>query len=297
MSSQSQERIAYARALASGLIVPILLIAAFLASARATYSPAPMPTKVVQPTTPSPIAEKTQTVSTMHVPSPMLALATSGDAYGFSDDGADHVYWALVEGGERKGSQTIGSTDDRARRMISRARRGESGQFLYLRIDSRDYIVRDSKILMAAREIVEPVQVLGRKMGELGGRQGLLGARQGVLGSQQARLGIQQAELGARQAELAMKAQSRERRGLSTTELEQERREIDDAMREFSRQQSELGRRQSELGERQSALGQEQSRYGEQMSRASREVEKQMRELGRKAIRSGEATEIVDTDA
>src|SRR5436190_11665100 len=160
MSSQSQERRAYLRALASGLIVPTLLIAAFLASVVAT--PRPSARSALAPL---PVPARPAQVATPPGPSPMLALATSGDAYGFSDEGADHVFWALVEGGERRGSQTIGSTDDRARRAIARASRREPGKFLYLRIDSRDYIVRDSKILMAAREIVEPVQVLGRKMG------------------------------------------------------------------------------------------------------------------------------------
>src|SRR5204863_477750 len=151
MSSQSQERRAYLRALASGLIVPTLLIAAFLTcvvatpkpSARSALAPLPVPALPAQ-------------VATTPGPSPTLCLATSGDAYGFSDDGADHVFWALVEGGERRGSQTIGSTDDRARRAIARASRREPGKFLYLRIDSRDYIVRDPKVLMAAREPCRP---------------------------------------------------------------------------------------------------------------------------------------------
>src|SRR5262249_18489253 len=148
MSSQSQERRAYARALASGLIVPTLLIAAFLASARATYSPAPIPSKVAPPSTPSAIDAKAHTpsgeqlvstrprckrpravaapksvanpkvlarcveaplpmtaqpaqavIAITRVSSPTLALATCGDAYGFSDDSADHVFWALVDGG------------------------------------------------------------------------------------------------------------------------------------------------------------------------------------------------------
>jgi len=258
MSLRSRESRANAKAFLSGMVVPTLLITLFLASARAT-------------------------------------LSAAGSSYGHSDD--RDFFWALVEGGDSGKRQTIGSTDDRAQRMITRALRRESGKFLYFRMDDRDYIVRDPETIATATAIVEPIETLGRKMGELGGRQGALGGRQGALGGEQGRLGARQAELTARQMSLAFQIRSRERRGLSTAQLEREQRRIEEAMNECSRRQSELGQRQSELGEQQSTLGAEQSRYGEQMSRLSQEVEKKLRKLVRESIESGQATESTEDDA
>src|SRR5262245_22166823 len=339
MSLRSRESRAYLKALLSGLVVPTMLIALFLASARATYSPVPAtpsskktaassiaeakpPTAVAKPST-----AKAQVVSnapkrnatrdvrqadaspTLRVavavttdPAPMLVTAgtksacLAGRSYGYSDDDRD-FFLSLVEAGEDDKRQTVGTTDDRALRMITRASRRERGKFLYLRIDHRDYIVRDPKTIAAASETVEPMQALGQKMGELGGRQGALGGRQGMLGGEQGALGARHAELAMRQASLSLQIRARERRGLSTAGLEREQRRIDQAMRECSRLQSELGRRQSELGERQSVLGAEQSRYGKEMSRLSAEVDKAMRRLAREAIESGEAEELTDDDA
>jgi len=257
MSLRSRESRANARAFLSGMVVPTLLITLFLASARAT-------------------------------------LSAAGSSYGSSDR---DFFWALVEGRDGGKRQTIGSTDDRAQRMITRALRRESGEFLYFRMDDRDYIVRDPETIATATAIVEPMEALGRKMGELGGRQGALGGRQGALGGELGRLGARQAELTARQMSLAFQIHSRERRGLSTAQLEREQRQIEEAMNECSRRQSDLGQRQSELGEQQSTLGAEQSRYGEQMNRVSQEVEKKLRKLLRQSIESGQATEFTEDDA
>ena len=334
MSLRSPESRAYARAFLSGMVVPTLLISSFLASARATFSPAPASPSVDRPTStqgasPKPSVAKpvaqpvaqpvakavakpvtkpvTKPVAKLVVnpvaqpaAQPVLATAAilncsaAGSSNGDSDD--RDFFWALVEGGDRK-RHTVGNTDERAQRMITRALRLGGGKFLYFRMDDRDYIVRDAETISAASKIVEPMEVLGRKMGELGGRQGALGGRQGALGGEQGRLGARQAELAAQQVSLAFKIRSRERRGLSTSLLEREQKRVDEAMRECSRRQSELGSRQSELGEEQSILGAEQSRYGAQMSRLSVEVEEKLRTLLRRSIESGEAMEPTEDDA
>ena len=343
MNFRSPESRADFKALLSGMVVPTLLIALFLASARATLSPAPAPSNSIRPALSAIAAAKPSTVAptavslqsnsrvpmasaaskrncstralpkaaapTSQVPlavatdaAPMFVVAgmgsacVAGSSYGYSQDDDRNFLWALVEGREGGKQQTVGNTDEHAQRMITRALRRERGKFLYLRIDHRDYIVRDPETIAAASELVEPMQVLGRKMGELGGRQGALGGRQGALGSEQGILGARQAELTMRQVSLGLQIRSRERRGLSTAGLEREHKRIDQALKECSRRQSELGRRQSELGEHQSVLGAEQSRYGEEMSRLSEEVEKSMRKLARESIDSRKAMELTDDD-
>jgi len=274
MSLGSKESRDYAKALLSGMIVPTLLIALFLVSARATLSPAAAPVKAV--------------------PAPTVTYL-AGSSYGSSED--REFFWALVDGRDEDKRHTIGSTDGRAQRLISRALRRDGGKFLYLRVDGRDYIVRDAGTVSSASEMVKPMEELGKKMGELGGRQGVLGGRQGELGGAQGMLGARQAELAARQVKLSLRIHSRERDGLSTAALEREKRDIDEEMRECSEKQTELGRRQTELGAQQTKLGAIQSRYGAEMSRVSADVEKRMRRLAQESIQSGQAVELTDDDA
>ena len=285
MRSKTSETRATAWAMATGLILPIFLIAAFLACARAKLGPAPGGEWSEAPKPAPSAAGVIETAS------------LGGSSYGYSDDRGRDFFWAIVEARGSRGRQTIGTTDDRAQEAIDWALRRNKGKFLYLRLDDRDYIVRDSRTLARAERLAKPMQELGHRMGELGARQGELGARQGALGGEQGKLGARQGALGARQADLAFKRHSRERRGLSTRDLDREQERIDAEMESCSRAQRLLGERQSELGARQAVLGEEQSRYGEEMNRLSRQVEREMRKLAREAIDSGEAQELENIDA
>ena len=284
MNSRATENRATAWAMATGLILPILLIAAFLACARAKLGPA-AGAELAEAPRPAPSTPVIETAS------------MGGSSYGYSDGEGRDFFWAIVESRGSKGRQTIGSTDDRAQEAIDWALRRNKGKFLYLRLEDRDYIVRDPQIIARAERVVKPMQELGQRMGELGARQGELGARQGSLGGEQGRLGARQGALGIRQAEIAFKRHDRERRGLSTRDLDREQERIDAEMESCSRAQRLLGERQSELGARQAVLGEKQGRYGEEMNRVSRDVGREMRKLARQALESGEAQELDTIDA
>lgn len=291
--SSNRDKPVQALALGFTVLLPILLIAAFLATARAMFGNAPeSATRVIAAPAPAAIGNSA-------APTPAKAVgATMSRSSGYSDDeGGSDFFWALVEARGSRGRETIGTTDEQAARAISRALREQSGVFLYVRVDGLDYILRDPKTIARATELVQPMQALGRKMGELGGRQGVLGRQQGTLGREQGRLGARQAMLGARQASVSLKIHGRERRGLSTADLEREQGRIHAEMEQYSRRQNELGERQTKLGGLQSALAEEQSRYGEAMSRVSRDVERAIRTLAREAIESGQAQVLAENEA
>jgi hypothetical protein len=217
-------------------------------------------------------------------------------SYGYNDDVERDFYWALVQP-QDDGVNTIGSTDRRATRVIHEAARESKEPFLYVRVDGRDRLIRDAALIEKADEIVEPMQVLGKKMGELGGRQGQLGGQQGRLGARQGQLGARQGLLAGRNSQIASKMASRSRRGLDTADLEAEQRKLEAEQEALSEEMGELGRQQEALGEKQSVLGAEQERYGKQMQTVNRQVESEIRELTEKAIQAGKAKAVGYVDA
>jgi len=217
-------------------------------------------------------------------------------AYGYNDDDERDFYWALVQP-QDDGLNTIGSTDRRASRVIHEAARESKERFLYVRLDGRDRLIRDAALIEKAGEIVEPMQVLGKKMGELGGRQGQLGGQQGRLGARQGQLGARQGLLAGRNSQIASKMASRSRRGLDTADLEAEQRKLEAEQEALSEEMEELGRQQEALGEKQAVLGAEQERYGKQMQTVNRQVESEIRQLTEKAIQTGKAKAVGSVDA
>src|SRR6185503_18990822 len=168
MSLRSQESRAQTKALLTGLVVPTLLMASFVISARTTFTPEPASAKasespvasapvvsapvVSAPVAPTPAAlapaalapvtraavAPTPVASTPVASAPVASVravvlthgaaepvtaCTAGSSYGHSDDGDREFFWALVEGQGSDNRQTIGTTDERAQRMISRALR------------------------------------------------------------------------------------------------------------------------------------------------------------------------------
>lgn len=205
------------------------------------------------------------------------------------DDDLDFA-WALVKPDGDRGRETFGTTDQRASHLIEQELRAKRGRFLYVRVDERDYVVRDPALLARADEIVEPMAELGRRMGELGARQGSLGAQQGRLGGEQGRLGARQGVIASKRARLAVRSAVND--ADDDAEVRRIERELAAEERALGREMARLGERQAELGERQAELGREQGRYGKQMSKISQDTATQIRALMRDAIRDGRAVEI-----
>src|SRR5262245_36529088 len=103
MSLRSQESRAQTKALLSGLVVPALLMASFVISARTTLAPEPASAKADEapaaPTlaTPTPTAPIPAAQLARSRPKP-VAICLAGSSYGYSDDHEREFFWALVEG-------------------------------------------------------------------------------------------------------------------------------------------------------------------------------------------------------
>jgi len=205
----------------------------------------------------------------------------SGTSWVWSDDGEE--YGLVLEG-----SRTIlhGDTED-ADHM--RALQAGDEPLLWFRRDGVEYVVRDHKMVEAARRIVMPQMKLAQQQGELGGQQGKLGGQQGELGARQGALGAQQAELASRQAALAVAAIGSEDTGADRNASQ---RELAERMRELGEKQRELGEQQRALGEKQRALGAEQRVLGKKQREASERAREEMKKLIDRAFSEGLAERV-----
>jgi hypothetical protein len=206
--------------------------------------------------------------------------AGAGSAHGFSHgDSGDEFWYALVS---PDGKNLSGSTDSDSWDDIGREVRELGHEALWFRFDRSDYLVQDPATLDRAREILRPMEELGRQQGRLGRIQSELGRRQSGLGAQQARLGATQAKLSIRIASLTRREDSD--RGEQRA-LERQLEDVTGQQEALSRQQEPLAREQERLGARQEALGRQQERLS---ARASEE----MRRLAEDAIEQGLAKPV-----
>jgi len=195
--------------------------------------------------------------------------------------------YVLVNGdGEQSGS---GESEDWGE--VKRLRGSVKGDFFWVRIDGRRYLIEDPAVLERIREIFEPQRELGDQQSMLGDRQSSLGDRQSELGDRQAELGDRQSELADRQMELAEQeahATSMERK----RELERIHRELMEAQEELGQRQEELGQRQQLLGRGQEELGRHQEALARQMARHSAQIRSELRALVEEAARQGQARRL-----
>lgn len=124
------------------------------------------------------------------------------------------------------------------------------GDYIWFEQDGKSYYVDDSSTVDRAKRLFEPVEVLGRKQGELGAAQGKLGEAQGRLGQKQGQLA-----------------------GNGDANGHEEPAKIGE-------EQAKLGKQQSALGERQSALAEEQRRAAERASQDLRALIVQAQQAG-----------------
>jgi hypothetical protein len=205
---------------------------------------------------------------------PVLA---GGSFHGFStsDTGKDFQYALLM----RNSNTTMSVHGDDVWSDIGRLQeevKRTGHEVLWFELDDRAYVIRDPATIRRVKDIVEPIQELGKQQGALGARQGELGARQGELGAIQGRIGALQGRVAALQA-------SRD------PETRAEAAELRSQLQELAAEQRALGQRQRELGERQRELGARQRVLGERQREASLIAHAELRELAERSIRNGTA--------
>lgn len=210
-----------------------------------------------------------------------------------SDDSAGDFGWAVVGHGENGSLRASGSTDGEDWRRI-KALAGNRDDLLWFRVDGRSWMTRDPRAVSRAREILVPMQELGRRQGALGRQQGALGRQQGALGREMGRIGREQGRLGARLAAVTRGIARAEWNGGGARDLERERERIEDAMDGLAREIDALSRRQEPLAQRQDELGRQQEELGRRQEAASRRAQQDMQQLARDLIRQGRVETLDD---
>jgi hypothetical protein len=214
--------------------------------------------------------------------SPMPAAAAGGMTFGYAENssgGHERLQYALIQRGRNTTCSVDGSNSWRTIGRLQDEVERTGREVMWIALDDREYVIRDSALIGRAREIVEP-------MSRLGAEQGRLGSMQGELGRKQGEMGALQGEVAQLQAHLALlEARDDDRHRAELDELHQQLREISQQVRALSAGQRELGEQQRELGRRQRELG-------DQQRRASLLAFDQLRGLATKAIASGKAEAI-----
>lgn len=181
--------------------------------------------------------------------------------------------WMLV----RADGDTSGTHDDRAR-VRRFQRNGEP--LLWVRIDAKEFVIRDTQIVREAEAAFDEVEAIGMRMGEIGGQQGTLGARQAEVGAKQAQVGARQAALGAQMGELAQKQVALAMERVSRA-FQRSASRRDDAM--TPDEERKLDQQMKELSARIEALGDEIEELAKPLQDVARQMEPfaaQLRELG-----------------
>lgn len=222
---------------------------------------------------------------------PLAACASSHThAARWCSDDADGFGWAVIDGESDCMSGTMG---ERAHAALAKAARASGTPVLWLRVDGRDWIVRDRTMVDRAEAVLRPMRELGRKMGALGSEMGKLGAKQGRHGGEIGRLAAKRAVLEVRLATAGLGDDDEDLGGHERMELERERLELEREQERYERSRArtemhdvddlmeETGRRMEEMGRRMEALGER--------------AEREMRALAREAISTGKAKRLGDS--
>ena len=187
--------------------------------------------------------------------------------------------------------ESSGSGEREDWREVNRLRDSVEGDFFWVRINGKRYLIQDPGVLERIKDIFEPQRELGEQQSRLGDRQSTLGDRQSELGDRQAELGDRQSELADQQMELAEEeanATSLERK----RELERIHRELSEAQEELARHQEDVGQKQEQLGRRQEELGRHQEALALEMARHTAQIRSGLRALVEEAARQGKARRL-----
>jgi hypothetical protein len=187
-------------------------------------------------------------------------------AYGFDDNERDRLGWAIVSGDNTSMSDM--SDLDSMGKLKSEFGR----EFLYIRLGSDRYVVRDRSLMERAKEAMRPMQEAGREIGRVARAH----AERALEGSQDAR---ERAKLARRIAKLSAKIAQREARGESAEDLERDRERIQDQLDDRADDSSE--ERASRREEREQDARDRVA--SERMEKAARRLNQEMRDILRDA--------------
>ncbi|MBL8142024.1 MAG: hypothetical protein JNM38_12980 [Acidobacteria bacterium] len=211
--------------------------------------------------------------------------------------------WMLM----RADGDTSGTHDDRAR--VRRFQR-DGEPLLWVRIDAKEFVIRDAQVVREAEAAFDEVEAIGRRMGEIGGQQGTLGARQAEVGAKQAQVGARQAALGAQIGELAQKqvalAMERVSRAFQRSasrrddvmtpdeerKLDQQLKELSARIEALSGEIEELAKPLQDFARQMEPFAAQLREMGAQIKVKVAEAEAQVRALAQRAIADGRAEAV-----
>lgn len=197
-------------------------------------------------------------------------------AYGYQIDGEGEGFsYGLFR---PDGHNTMSGSMGRAWKAVSRLVEREDRPMMWVSIEGKDWVIRNSGVLSRANAVVQPMSELGERQGALGIEQSRIGEKQSAIGEKQSRIGVRQGALSIQLVRLSGDDENdREREGIEAELATLERR-----MDALAREMEPLSRQQEALGRRQSALGNE-------MQRLSAHVSVELRRLAEDAIDHGMA--------
>jgi len=186
-------------------------------------------------------------------------------AHGFDDNERARLGWAIVSG-ENTNMSDMSDLDS-----MDKLKSEFGDEFLYIRLGSDRYVIRDRSLMKRALDALRPMQEAGREIGVIARAH----AEQALEGSQDAR---ERAKLARRIAKLSGKIAQRESRGETTEDLEREQERIqrqlddltDDSRDELTRREErDQGARDREASAR--------------VGKAARRLNQEMRDILRDA--------------
>ena len=227
---------------------------------------------------------------------PLAACASSHtharhacDSHGSFED-ADGFGWAVIDGESDCMNGTMG---ERVHAALAKAARASGTPVLWLRVDGRDWIVRDRAMVDRAEAVLQPMRELGGKMGALGSEMGRLGAKQGRHGAELGRLAAKRAILEVRLAMAGLGEDDEDLGGHERMELERERLVLEREQARCERSSARAGMR--DAGDRMEETGRRMEEMGRRMEALGERAEREMRALAREAISTGKAKRLGDS--
>ena len=187
-------------------------------------------------------------------------------AYGFDDKERDRLGWAIVSG-DNTSMSDMSDLDS-----MDKLKSEFGDEFLYIRLGSDRYVIRDRSLMKRAHDALRPMQEAGREIGVIARAH----AEQALEGSQDAR---DRAKLARRIAKLSGKIAQRASRGETTEDLEREQgriqRQLDD-LTDDSRDEVASRSEEREQDARDRAAS-------ERMEKVARRLNQEMRDILRDA--------------
>ncbi len=265
--------------------------------------PAPPPPPA-PPAPPAPLSPRSTVAPVPPVPRPAPAPAAPPPPPADGEERRDFE-WVMLKG---DGDASISGSHDGAVRARRLQRKGEP--LLWVRLDGREYVIRDAQTIAEAHAAFEDVEVLGQRMGAIGGEQGKLGALQGEAGARQAAVGAQMAAIGTKMAHVGEKqaalaaeqaaraladgSSRREQQGKRPNDraLDEQMKALGEQMDALRRQMDELAKPMEDIGRQMEPLSAQLEAMGKEIEQKVAEAEVRVRDLAKRAIDRGTAEAV-----